>query len=326
MWQEVVSGVVFLAAGAIAAPAQAPQPLAFAIREDNDYFNLWQRRRDRPDDEYTQGLQLSIAWSRRPLLRMPGILDGSACARDGDPRVRCVRLDAAIGQQMYTPDVDSPQLLPGQRPYAGWLYVAVGETSESVRDFDRLDATVGVTGPPSLAESTQGVWHEWFGFRRPLGWSGQLPFETDFAVTWTHARELLPNGSRGASVAHLAPYGAVELGTLRTALDLGARIAIGFHPPATWPGDRQPAGGGRFGVYLTAAAGGSGVVRNLFLDGDTFRPSGLVRKNFLVGSASLGIGISAGRVRLEATAVTMSREYPTQPAPHTYTSLSVRVW
>ncbi len=67
------------------------------------------------------------------------------------------------------------------------------------------------------------------------------------------------------------------------------------------------------------------VARNLFLDGDTFRPSASVAKEPFVGQISGLVGLAVGRVRLEWTAIHLTREYPSQPITHAYSRLLVRI-
>jgi lipid A 3-O-deacylase len=319
----VASVAMFLATTSMA--AQARLPTTWAIRADNDYFNFWQSVRDRPDEEYTQGADLSVTWSGRPIVRGWLFRESRPCVIGRPADESCTRLRIAIGQEIYTPSIDSPQLLPGERPYAGWLYTRFSESTESRKGLDELAATIGVTGPPSLAEAAQDVWHRWFNFRMPLGWAGQIPFEPDFAISWTRAREVMSPASVVAGVLHVAPYGRATIGTLATDLTVGGSITLGVNPRPAWQPTGHPSPGHHVGLYIAADAQSKFVVRNLFLDGATFRSSSSVSKEPFVGQVSGAIGLSVGRVRAEWTVLHLTREYTTQPIGHTYSQLAFRV-
>ena len=119
------------------ATRSSAQELARAVRvtADNDYFAFWMPPDRRPDNDYTQGAR--ITWENG---------HGPAFAR----KLLCTARRACgfayeLGQEIYTPEFDSVERLPGERPYAGWLYLqasAVSATEHSRRIFT---TTLGVT-------------------------------------------------------------------------------------------------------------------------------------------------------------------------------------
>jgi hypothetical protein len=303
-------------------PAAHGLQTSASLRVDNDFFNFWDPLAKRPDEEYTQGTNLALRWSGTGVV-LPRLLRGLApCANAPPTEGLCGRLSVSLGQDMYTPSIDSPQLLPGQRPYAGWLYLEGTERAEGARRLDVVRVTIGVTGPPSLAESTQDLWHRWFNFRQPLGWAEQLPFEVDLTLGYEGARTMVRLPSADSPHLILAPVWGLNAGTLLTDLELGLRATVGWHPPVPWVTTlRRPRS--VLGLYLLAGVRGDVVARNLFLDGTTFRASPRVARNVLVGQVEGGIGLSVGRVRLEWTVIHRGREYATQPRPHTYARLAL---
>lgn len=293
---------------------QAQTTAAFKL--DNDFFDFWQAPSKRPDREYTQGAEVSVRWPAAtgwPLHLTPG----PKCTLATPLETPCAHWVLSLGQDIYTPSVDSPSLIPGQRPYAGWLYLALSKQVESARRFDVIRLETGVTGPPSLAKAVQIQWHQMFGYHKPLGWDGQLPFEPAFALSYTGARALTgPSLSSRSPI--VAPVWDVTFGTLRSAATLGLRGTIGSNAPPPWPATlRRRQSDGR-GVYLVAGLQGELVARDLFLDGTLFRASPAVDRRLLVGQLDAGIGLTLGRVRLEWSLVHRTREYHTQPDPHTY--------
>ncbi len=65
------------------------------------------------------------------------------------------------------------------------------------------------------------------------------------------------------------------------------------------------------------------MLRNLFLDGSTFRDSHRVDKRPVVPEGEIGIGTRIRRVEVQYRAVFRGREYRTQDDPHRYGSITL---
>ena len=81
----------------------------------------------------------------------------------------------------------------------------------------------------------------------------------------------------------------------------------------------------KFGIYLFASAEGQAVLRNIFLDGNTFTDSHSVEKKLLVADLAAGIGILAGKAQLCFAYVIRSTEFETQKDPQEFGSLSFSI-
>src|SRR5512143_3331142 len=138
------AAVILLVVSALRLDAQQ---LAKAVRisDDNEYFNLWIPPIDRPDNNYTQGLKVS--W---PASSVPSFGRTIVCRR-----VAACGLNIEIGQEMYTPTFDSPTPEGGARPYAGFLYSRFALRAAERHSSRAVTIVVGLTGEPSLAETTQ---------------------------------------------------------------------------------------------------------------------------------------------------------------------------
>ena len=206
---------------------------------DNDYFNFWQTADRRPDVDYTQGVILTV---RLPA-GLPHVLRwmgrGMPCDRTVPAGVACTRLGLSLGQAIYTPWHDSPVLLRGDRPYAGWLHISGEMRHESHTALDGATLTVGVTGPPSLAEPVQTRFHQWFGFRTPQGWDQQLPFEPGVQLGLDGARRVMHLGEEGRLELGVSPTWRALLGTVAVSGTLGTVAMFGWRPPPPWPGPRK---------------------------------------------------------------------------------------
>lgn len=271
---------------------------------DNDLFGPRGADDAPPDYEYTHGTRVEIfsgrarGWAAALGLRTPSCAEAAA----GE---RCLRTRYEAGQRIYTPRNDAAEPLPGERPYAGWLYAAAAAEETGPRGTRSVGLEVGVTGPPSLAEVVQTELHRLAGYRPQLGWRNQLRFEPAFALRYAERRVVAatPVGERFS--AALAPEWDVALGTLRTAAAAGARGSVGLG-----------------GAYLAGALRQEGVARDLFLDGNTFREGPRVTKRPFVAQAELGVGVRVRRVEARYRAVWRGREYRTQTEPHRYGSLT----
>ncbi|WP_420128347.1 lipid A deacylase LpxR family protein [Longimicrobium sp.] len=274
------------------------------IAIDNDLLGLRGADDPPPDYEYTHGL--SVSWD---------------AARSEIDASRGVRWE--VGQRIYTPRRDAAEPIPGERPYAGWLYGAWERMTTSARSRARLRVEAGVTGPPSLAEPVQNAFHRLAGYQAQLGWKHQLGFEPGIIVSYGRESRVLAIGGGGAARVEVLPSWAVRAGNVRTGAEAGVRARLGWGAGDAWTG----AGAAR-GVsgWVEAGARQEAVLRDLFIDGNTFaaRDSGLNRRTW-VAQGEAAFGIRYRRTELEYRFVLRGREYETQTKPHPYGSVRVRI-
>jgi lipid A 3-O-deacylase len=277
---------------------------------DNDYFAFWQPPRQRPDDNYTHGMR--IAWDidrtpafARKLVCPPGFACGTAIE---------------IGQEIYTPIFDYDVHVDGDRPYAGWLYARVQIRGGASTVLRTAEGTLGITGPPSLAEAVQNGFHRLVPeFRRPEGWARQLPAEPSFAVRASQSWRIAP-----ASVERIfdvVPSVSGQAGTLRIAAAAGARARIGL--PLSHPWLESDSGG--LAPYAFVGLRTEVVARDLFIDGTLFRRSFRAKRTSLRAEWEIGAGLRLRRFSLEYRAVTRTREYDfgAMPSRHTHGSVAL---
>lgn len=194
-----------------------------------------------PDYDYTHGLAVSVALASPPAW-MP-------------PVVRDHQLHLGAGQRIYTPRRDAPDPVPGERPYAAWLYVAGELVRLEPRRVRSLGVEVGITGPAALGEPVQNGAHRLLGTTPQAGWAHQLGTAPGILVRYRDAWRV------DASLPHL--------GTLR--LESGGFAALGN--VRTSAGAEAAAQLGRVrgdGLHARVEARGEWVARDLFLDGNTF--------------------------------------------------------
>ncbi|CAO3431257.1 lipid A deacylase LpxR family protein [Azospirillum doebereinerae] len=282
------------------------------------------------DRHYTNGIQFSYT---PPETSVPdwvnGVADAVPLFNQGTKR----RITYSLGQKMFTPREIEPRIPdPRDRPYAGYLYANAGLSSETATTLDRINLTVGVVGPASLADETQKFVHRLTDARTPRGWGSQLHNELGMVLSYNRAWRGLyvasPFGlafdatpDLGVSVGNVYTFGSAGL-TLR----IGADLPQDYGPPRIAPpfqGTSYFEPDSRFGWYLFASAQGRAVARDIFLDGNTFRDSPSVDKKPLVGDLQLGFAVTVSDVRIAYTHIFRTKEFDGQDKADIYGSLSV---
>jgi lipid A 3-O-deacylase len=243
------------------------------------------------------------------------------------------RASFSVGQNIYTPeDTYRRDLVPNDRPYAGWLYAGLGVVAnQGSNRYDKIYLEAGVVGPLSYAQDVQRSWHNLFGLHVPEGWDNQLKNEPGAALYYEQARRLyrkdlfgqetdmIPHF--GGSVGNVLTHGAAGL-TFR----FGSSLREDFGPPRirpSLPGGTfyRPAKG--FKWYLFTGVEGRAVLYNIFLDGNTFTASHSVDRKPLVGDLQAGLVVQWNRFRLSYTQILRTKEFEGQEDPDVFGSLSL---
>lgn len=309
--------LVALGARAHAQPSRSSL-LSSRVSASNDAFNFWLAPWYRPDEEYTNGVMASLvysgpAWWHRAMSR-----DVELCR---DSRSRCATHDWAFGQQIFTGERHIGDTSPadGSRPNAGWLYVEEMERTASVTRLDEWSVTVGVTGPPALAQFVQRVAHGYAAaYNRPVDWTAQLPFEPGFILRYEQSRRL--GTSRGASAWNVGvePHLGGALGTVRTEVSGGMRVRVTRGARHPW---LPPEESSRLQLTWFADASARGVAHNLFLDGSLFQSSTHVQSRAFVNEFEAGFSAQWHRLGAGYRVHWTGPEYTTRTTSHTWASL-----
>jgi lipid A 3-O-deacylase len=294
--------------------ASAQSPHTVSLRIDNDAFDFWLQPYNRPDEEYTSGVHISIDGGDAPWWAR-SFFHGVACTTK---LAACRSSRLEIGQDMFTPalSLDSPKPVPGSRPNAGWLYVSQAAQQLSADRSDELSLTLGVTGPPSLGRQTQHLAHDLApAFNRPTDWDRQIVFEPGVIARYEHReRIVLADGS--AVGFDVIPRAAASVGNVTTDAELGVQTRLGWHLQHPWlPAD------GPLAVALFGGVSGRGIARDLFLDGHTANDSGRVGHKPFVGRSEVGLEVRYRWASLLYRAVSDTRSYAGGPRWHPWASI-----
>jgi hypothetical protein len=288
------------------------------------------------DRNYTNGVKISLIspdlvsfvdsgklpdWSLEYIYRLPFI-------NDPDPTLKH-KVEFSLGQKMYTPaDTTRSDLIVDDRPYAGWTYFAAAFHSKSSRQMDTIELQLGLVGPQSFAEETQNVVHDLRDQRRAKGWEHQLKNEPGLAAIYERKWQLAPFFSKGTlamdAIAHLG--GA--LGNMATYVNTGFEARLGWNLPDDFGVSLiRPAGNTGFsagqqpGGYLFVAMNSRAVLRDIFLDGNTFAHSHSISKKPLVADLAGGAALYLKQFKLTWTQVLRTKEFKGQHNNHSFGSL-----
>jgi hypothetical protein len=243
------------------------------------------------------------------------------------------RASITIGQNIYTPaDISSTHLIKDDRPYAGWLYLGLGVVAnQGSNRYDKIELDIGMIGPQSYAGFVQKTWHSLFNFRQPNGWEFQLKNEPGLVLFYEQARRIYKhNLLPGLNFDTIAHFGG-SLGNVFTYANTGATFRIGgsldkdFGPPRIRPS--LPGSGyfteKGFNWYIFAGVDGRAVLRNIFLDGNSFAQSHSVKKNVLVGDFQAGLALQVHRFKVTFTQIIRTKEFRGQNGPDQFGALSL---
>jgi len=279
-----------------------------SLRWENDTFSG-------TDRFYTDGVSLSIAHTGPSWIDF--IADRIPCAKGR----RTVAYE--IGQIMVTPsDTKLAVPDPNDRPYAGILYVAVSIHIDHTNYYNGFKFITGVVGPWSLAEETQKQVHRWIHASLPQGWDYQLHTEPVLNLVYEHRRKYQIIGKSNGFGVEILPAGNIMLGNVLCQAQAGTQLRIGYNIPHDFgttlmrgmvhmppPRETSP----KFGVYFYGGVHGNFVARDITLDGNTWKNSPSVDKEWFVPAAEVGMSVKCSRLIAAFSYVFWGQEFKNQP-------------
>ncbi|WP_345975565.1 lipid A deacylase LpxR family protein [Sulfurimonas sp. HSL3-7] len=282
------------------------------------------------DSDYTDGSRLSILMYRpdadEEWLKIPFL--------EGSDRVDFISF--SLTQKIFTPDdLLQKELIEDDRPYAGWLYFEMGLHQSSETDLDSLMIQAGVVGPASGMEELQHFIHKLIGSEIPQGWDNQLKNEAGIQLNYQHKWRYVPEPLWGIE-SSVVPYLGGELGNVAIKANAGVLLRFGWNVPEDF-GSSAINGASENGIpvrrrclftpfepwsfSLSFSAGGSVVARDIFLDGNSFRESHSVEKNFLKGFGSFGFSGRYKNYNIDYIGTYNSKEFKTEDSSHSVGSI-----
>lgn len=249
-------------------------------------------------------------------------------------------ISLALGQNFYTPkDIEQSELIVDDRPYAGLLYLEFGVQSRTARRLSTLEFDLGIVGPHSFAEQTQKLIHQLFGFIEPRGWDNQLKDELALQIIYEQRWKAVERRTGKSFGFDLIPHLGGGLGNICTYANTGMQFRLGWNLPRDFgisllrPGgesntafcqdDSSLSSGRRFGLHFFLSIDGHAVVRNVFLDGNTFSDSHRVDKRLFTADVLAGVRINSKRLSFSYAYVFRTKQFEMQRDGHVFGALSL---
>jgi len=277
----------------------------FRLQLDNDIFNY-------TDRFFTSGLRADLivpAFRSNPLnfLMIPywneGINYYGIC----------------VVQNIYTPSTTlTGGILPGDRPYAGYLYVGSYKITNDVSTRIRLSSElqIGIIGPSSLGGALQIAFHTNTPQNKPpLGWEYQI--QNDLLLNY---RAMIEKGILTTRYLEANLHATGMLGTVITNISGGIYLRTGLFNPyfrnlflSKWSLNKKR-GARDFQCYFFINPGGRFVGYDATLQGGVFNrtsiytlSSGDMNRLLFLGSA--GLTITHGGIQIKGEQFLLSPEF-----------------
>jgi len=205
--------------------------------------------------------------------------------------------------------------------------------------MDVFALSAGVVGPSSLAEETQKFIHRNIGSPIPQGWANQIEDEPALIVSWERKwRAYVREAGSGLGV-DIIPFVAGTAGNVKVSGALSGELRFGYNIPHDFgtalnrptsgvsalmdeesaSADHHPV----FGVYVSLGAAGYAVLRDIFLDGNTWKDSHSVDRETFVSEAGWGITAYYRIVKLTYSNIYRSPMFKEQSSGQTYGALNL---
>ena len=308
------------------------------FRVDNDLFGGKAQ-----DQGYSNGAQLTLVspnlldYTDDPCLPKPARWINRHLEQLHAGRFDQQNMLFSLAQRIYTPKDSARQdLIEQDRPYAGVLIGSFGYNARRDNHLQTTQLTLGVVGPWAQGKQVQGAVHDLLGGDRFQGWDNQLHNEPVVMLTHERMQRWPADDSHRATgwgwdaISH---YGGA-LGNLSTRANAGAELRVGWKLPDDFGSTPlRPAGentaptrsgrttGWSWHAFMTANA--AWVVRDITLDGNTWRNSHRVDKRHAVALGGYGLGVVKDRWKFALARYHSTREFDGQRQPPVFGSFTI---
>lgn len=298
------------------------------LRIDNDLFGAKAQ-----DQGYTNGLGLTfvspnlVSYTDDPCLPRLARWMNHAFETLHPNRFEQQNMVVTFNHALFTPtDRRRTDLITDDRPYAAALLVSLGYNA---RDDGRLRTTqlrLGMVGPSALGEQVQDEWHELIGAAKFNGWKHQLRDEPVLQLVHERMRRWPADGTvnaHGWGWDVITHWGG-SLGNFATYANAGAEVRFGWRLPNDFGSTPlRPAGENtaprsgtprtrRWAAHVFMTLDARGVLRDITLDGNTWKESHRVDRRPWVADVGYGMVFSRAGWKFAFARYFRTREFEGQ--------------
>ena len=242
-----------------------------------------------------------------------------------------------IAHQMFTPeDFDKEDAnISDERPYAGFMYLAVGKHKVCNNTLDSLTFQAGFVGPSVHMDAVQRLIHSIIGSPDPKGWHDQIKDEAILQLNY-EKRVFIDLPKTIAKEENLVLYAGGNFGNASTKVSGGLFYRFGwnmqknFAPrridyrgysniPLENSKDKKEKDAWSFGLW----GEGNYVLRDIFLDGNTFKESAHVAKKPFVFKGGFLISYRYENFTFDYLRTFSTKEFTSQNYYHHYGTLHI---
>jgi len=321
--------VFFLLVSLLPSSLWAESERFFSAQYENDLITP-----NNQDKYYTNGVQFSLLMKEDAPKLLDMVSKLTPFYQQGE-ELNLVKY--TLGQKMFTPDdISDPNLQLNDRPYAGYLYFGASVLSQiyhsdSFTYGNQFEVTLGVVGPAAFGEQTQTGVHKMIDSPLPQGWDNQLKNEPALGLNYTRFWRYIQPTLFGLEFGY-NPQVSATVGNVYTHASTGLMLRLGSNLRRDMAAPTiRPAFQGvtyfkqskQWDWYAFLGAEGRVVLRDIFLDGNTFQSSHSVEKENFIGDLQYGFVILFGDVRFSISNMLRTREFKKQASPTQYGLMNV---
>jgi hypothetical protein len=197
-----------------------------------------------------------------------------------------------------------------------------------------VEIHTGIVGPSSGGEKMQRFIHKILESAEPMGWDNQLKDEILLQIYYSMRVRAFRTGADKGLGTELIQKANLGGGNVYTYAGFGFLVRAGWNIPMDFGGSSSRPGVGSepglwrtkgFGFNVFASANVQTVLRNLFLDGNTFKDSHRVDKYLFTGDASVGVSLRVWNFTLRYEQVYWTKKFKTESGAHSFGKLMLAV-
>lgn len=240
----------------------------------------------------------------------------------------------SFDNQIFTPtDILNYNLIPNDRPYASWTYFQYTLHKASEDQLRSLSLKLGLIGPSSGGDFFQKNYHRLMGFNEVNGWNNQLKDEVGLNLKYVQKWRFELKNSKNVE-STIIPFTSAEFGNIainakagitsrfgwNTSKDFGiSSIDLGADPSILAYSQKRSSKSWGFSFNFTLAT--SAIIRDIFLDGNSYQNSHSVEKEFLVGHLGYGFTLRYKDFTLDFMETASSKQFGLEKHSHRVGSL-----